>query len=247
LGDGVLLDERMTRLEGAKSGAFLRERRDSIMSNASRCGTRSLAVILALLLGLPGIAPLSAAQAPEASRLKILILEGEGAINNIRQRTARDPIVEVQDENNKPVAGAVVTFLLPDRGASGTFANGAKSLTVATDAQGRAMATGLQPNNVQGEFQIRVSASHQGQMASATITQSNVVSAAAAAGAGAGAGAGAAAGAGKLIAILAIVGGAVAGGVVAATQAGNNNGSNGGTPPRVANVSAGSPSVGPPR
>jgi hypothetical protein len=224
----------------------LRKERASIMSDASHCGKRSLAVALALLLALPAMAPLRAAQAAETSRLKILVLEGEGAINNIRQRTARDPMVEVQDENNKPVAGAVVVFLLPDRGASGTFANGARSLTVTTDAQGRAMATGLQPNNVQGEFQIRVSASHQGQMASATIAQSNVMSAAAAAGAGAGAGAGAAAGAGKLIAILAIVGGAVAGGVVAATQAGNN-GSNGGTPPRVANVSAGSPTVGPPR
>src|SRR3970282_16468 len=99
---------------------------------------------------------------------------------------------------------AVVTFLLPDRGASGTFANGARSLSVTTDAQGRAVATGLQPNNVEGQYQIRVSAPHQGQLASATITQSNAVSAAAAAGAGAGAGA--AAGAGKLIAILAIVG-----------------------------------------
>jgi hypothetical protein len=221
-----------------------REENDTNMSDPGRCGTRGLAFFLALLLALPGIAPLSAAQ--ETSRLKILVLEGEGAINNIRQRTARDPIVEVQDENDKPVAGAVVTFLLPDRGAGGTFANGAKSLSVTTDAQGRAMATGLQPNNVQGEFQIRVSASHQGQMASATISQSNVVSAAAAAGAGAGAGAGAAAGAGKLIAILAIVGGAVAGGVVVAAQQGNN-GSNGGTPPRIANVSAGSPMVGPPR
>ena len=219
--------------------------RKAIMSERGCCGQRSLSVALALLLTLPGIAPLCAAQAQETSRLKILVLEGEGAINNIRQRTARDPIVEVQDENDKPVAGAVVTFLLPDRGASGTFANGARSLSVTTDAQGRAVATGLQPNNVEGQYQIRVSASHQGQLASATITQSNAVSAAAAAGAGAGAGA--AAGAGKLIAILAIVGGAVAGGVVYATQQGGN-GSNGGPPPsRIANVSAGSPTVGPPR
>jgi hypothetical protein len=193
---------------------------------------------------LPSIAPLRAAQAPETSKLKILILEGQGAINNIRQRTARDPIVEVQDENNRPVAGAVVTFLLPDRGPTGTFANGARSLSVTTDAQGRAVATGLQPNSVEGEFQIRVSASHQGQVASATITQSNAVSAAAAAGAGAGAGAGV--GAGKLIAILAIVGGAVAGGVAYAAQSGNE--SNGGPPPsRIANISAGNPTVGPPR
>lgn len=210
----------------------------TIMSGQGRCGKRSLSVALALLLTLPAVAPLHSAQAQETSRLKILVLEGQGAINNIRQRTARDPIVEVQDENNRPVAGAVVTFLLPDRGASGTFANGARSLSVTTDAQGRAVATGLQPNNVEGEYQMRVSASHQGQIASATITQSNIAGVAAAA---------AGAGAGKLIAILAIVGGAVAGGVVYATQQ-SNNGSNGGPPQsRIANVSAGSPTVGPPR
>jgi hypothetical protein len=206
-----------------------------------RCGKRGLSVAVAVLLAMPAIAPARAAQAQETSRLKILVLEGEGAINNIRQRTARDPIVEVQDENNRPVAGAVVTFLLPDRGASGTFANGAKSLSVTTDAQGRAVATGLQPNSVEGQYQIHVTASYQGQIASATIAQSNAVGAAAAAGA-----AGAGAGAGKLIAILAIVGGAVAGGVVYATQRGDN-GSSGGSPARIANVSAGSPTVGPPR
>jgi hypothetical protein len=219
------------------------------MSDPRRCCSRTLSVAVALLLTLPGIVPLRAAPPQETSRLKILVLEGQDAINNIRQRTARDPIVEVQDENNRPVAGAVVTFLLPDRGASGTFANGAKSLSVTTDAQGRAVATGLQPNNVEGEYQIHVSASHQGQLASASISQTNALTGAvAAAGGGAGAAAGAAAGAGKLIAILAIVGGAVAGGVVYATQSGNNSSGGGGTPQtRIANISAGSPTVGPPR
>ena len=32
-----------------------------------------------------------------------LCVEGDGAINNIRQRTAREPIVQVEDENHKPV------------------------------------------------------------------------------------------------------------------------------------------------
>jgi hypothetical protein len=183
------------------------------------------------------MAPLDAAQAQETSTLKILVLEGQDAINNIRQRTARDTIVEVQDENNKPVAGAVVTFLLPDRGASGTFANGAQSVSVTTNAQGQAVATGLQPNGVAGEYQMRISASHQGQVASTTIAQSNIAGAVAVAGAGGA----------KIAAILAIVGGAVAGGVVYATQKGGSS-PNGGPPqPRIATVSAGSPAVGPPR
>ncbi len=190
---------------------------------------------LALALLLAGSLPLPAAQAPTAPKLKIVILEGEGAINNVRQRTARDPIVQVTDENDRPVAGAVVTFLLPDRGAGASFANGAKSLSVTTDAQGRAVATGLQSNNVPGEYQMRVTASHQGQTASAVISQTNVAAAAAA-------------GAGKLVAILAIVGGAVAGGVIAATR-GDNGGSPAAAPaaPRIATVSAGGPTVGAPR
>ena len=55
-----------------------------------------------------------------APRLSLLVLEGEGAINNIKQRTAREPIVEVQDENHRPVAGAFTRTRLPDgRAATG--------------------------------------------------------------------------------------------------------------------------------
>lgn len=148
--------------------------------------------------------------------LNLVIVEGDGAINSIRQRTAREPIVQVEDENHKPIAGAAVVFLLPDQGASGVFANGSHTLTVMTDSQGRAVAHGFRPNGLQGKLQMRVSASYQGKTASATITQTNAVGAAAGAAAGAGI-------SGKLIAILAIAGAAVAGGVVAATRGGGSS------------------------
>jgi hypothetical protein len=163
-----------------------------------------------------------------------VIVEGEGAINNIRQRTAREPIVEVEDENHKPVAGAAVIFLLPNDGAGATFANGARSLTVMTDQQGRAIARGLRPNNVQGQYQIRVTASKEGRTANATITQSNI--------AGAGSGTTSTGVSGKVIAIVAIAGAAVAGGIVAATRGGNNNPAN-----TVTTIAAGTGTVGPPR
>src|SRR5436309_9346525 len=154
--------------------------------------------------------PVLPAQAPPVS-LQITILEGEDAMNNIRQRTARERIVQVEDENHKPVAGAAVVFLLPNQGASGVFANGSRTLTVMTDNQGRAVAHGFHPNGVQGKLQMRVSASYQGKTANTTITQTNAVAATAGAAAGAGISA-------KLIAIIAIAGAAVAGGVVAATR-----------------------------
>src|SRR5437899_1160269 len=109
---------------------------------------RSCAALLSYLLVLQSMLPPAAAQQAELPKLNIIVVEGEGAINNIRQRTAREPIVQVEDENHRPVAGAAVVFTLPSRGASGVFANGAKNVTVLTDDQGRAVARGLKPNNV---------------------------------------------------------------------------------------------------
>lgn len=119
----------------------------------------------------------SEGQLQPAGKLNLFIVEGEGAINNIRQRTAREPVVEVQDENHRPVAGAAVLFALPRGGASGTFANGATTLSVTTDAQGRAVARGLKPNNVAGQFEIAVTASYAGATAIATIRQTNSLTA----------------------------------------------------------------------
>ncbi len=200
--------------------------------------TRMMSIALACLLALETMpAPVGAQEQPKP-RLNIVIVEGEGAINNIRQRTAREPIVQVEDENHKPVAGAAVVFLLPQSGASGVFPNGSNMLSVITDQQGRAVARGLRPNNVAGKYQIRVSASHQGMTANATITQTNVLGAAAAV-------AGVSV---KLIIILAAAAGAAAVGAVAATRGGGTSATTGGTPPPSAIViSPGSPSVGSPR
>src|SRR5579859_1172103 len=178
---------------------------------------RGLALSLSYLLILQTL-PLPAGA--QEGQLNLVIVEGDGAINNIRQRTAREPIVQVEDENHKPIAGAAVVFLLPDQGASGVFANGARTLTVTTDAQGRAVAHGFHPNGVSGKLQMRVTASYQGKTANATISQTNMAGAAAAGAAGAGAaGAGISA---KLIAIIAIAGAAAAGGAIAATRGGGS-------------------------
>jgi hypothetical protein len=203
---------------------------------------RYLSVFLVLLISLP-LSPVAAAQTapePAPAKLNLVVVEGDGAINNIRQRTAREPIVRVEDENHKPVAGAVVVFLLPNQGAGGTFANGAHTLTVITDDQGRAVARGLRPNTGRGQFQIHVNASYNGQTANATITQTNAVAAA-------GAGAAAAAGiSGKLIAVLIVVGAAAAaGGAYAATHSG---GAASATQPAVSTtIAAGVGTVGAPR
>lgn len=176
-------------------------------------------------------------QAPAtASKLNIVIVEGDGAVNNLRQRVAREPIVQVEDENRKPVAGAVVVFLLPEQGASGSFVNGARTLTAITDNNGRAVARGFQANNSSGQYQMRVTASAQGQMASASIAMSNAALAA-----GAAAGIGTA----KWLLILGAIGGAAAGAGVA-LSGGGNGGGQAGSPPRGAVITPGTPSVGAP-
>src|SRR5262245_8812812 len=115
---------------------------------------------------------------PAPPKLRIVIVEGQGATNNIRQRTAREPVVEVVDENNRPVSGASVTFLLPDKGAGGVFADGGSRLRMLTDEFGRAAARGLAPNNVTGAFRIGVEVSYLGETATASILQSNASGAA---------------------------------------------------------------------
>ena len=106
-----------------------------------------------------------------ATKLEVVVVDGEGAINNVGQRGSRDPIVKVQDENQRPVAGAAVVFTLPTEGASGAFGNGEKTLIVNTDAHGEATATGLRVNQTPGRLQIHVNASWRGQTARTNITQ----------------------------------------------------------------------------
>jgi hypothetical protein len=189
---------------------------------------------LSLLLAVSISAP-----AQVAPMLNLVVLEGEGAINNIRQRTAREPIVQVQDENHKPVAGAVVVFTLPSNGAGGTFANGAPTLTMVSDDQGQVVARGFRPNGLKGQFQIRVNASFKNQTASLAITQINaVIAASGAATAGVGVSA-------KFIVVLAAIGaGAAAGGAWYATHSG---GAATTAPPTATTIAAGAGVVGPPR
>src|SRR5262249_36872070 len=95
------------------------------------------------------------AQEPQASALTITVLEGQGAINNVKQRSTRDAaVVRVDDAAKQPVSGASVVFTLPSQGAGGAFSNGEQTLIVTTDAQGKAVARGLKPNNIAGKFDI---------------------------------------------------------------------------------------------
>jgi hypothetical protein len=166
--------------------------------------------VLCALLAVPPLT-VRAAQAEPPTQLNIVIVEGDGAVNNLRQRVVREPIVRVEDQNHKPVAGAAVSFLLPGNGAGGTFANGSKLLTATTDANGQAVARGIKVNNVSGQYKIQVTASVGTLTATAAISQVNAAAAAAAAGTALST---------KLIVVLAIAGAAAAGAAIALTRGG---------------------------
>jgi len=89
-----------------------------------------------------------------APPLKIVVVEGEGAVNIIQQKTAVAPVIEVRDRNDQPVSGALVRFAIQKGKA--TF-NGVRALTATTDALGRATATGLAPTG-SGPVSIAASA-----------------------------------------------------------------------------------------
>ena len=111
-----------------------------------------------LALAAPGLR-LPAVNAPaEEQGLQITILDGEGALNNIRQRTAREPIVQVEDKNHKPVAGALVLFAINETNGAGATVNGATTFRTVTDQQGRAVMHGYAPNSTAGKFTLTVTA-----------------------------------------------------------------------------------------
>jgi hypothetical protein len=170
----------------------------------------------------------------------VVVLEGDGAINNIRIQRAKEPVVRVETAAGSPVAGAAVTFLAPTQGPGVVFIGGGLTTTVITDAEGRAIGRGLKPNKIGGQFEIRVSASYQGSSATARIIQTNAEPVELSRGSS------------KTIAILVIVGGAVAGGAALAARGGGNKSASGAPPAATPSaltstvITAGTPVFGPP-
>lgn len=168
-----------------------------------------MAVVFAVFALLVGSVPAATFAQSAGDGLRIVVIEGEDAVNIIQQRTAVAPIVEVRDKNNLPVAGATVTFAVGNGGSFG----GASTLTVVTNSAGQAAAKGLTPT-LPGALRIEVTAVYQGQKATAAISQTNYMTVSQAAQAGQGAAASGGGISGKAIAIIGGV--AVAGGAGAA-------------------------------
>jgi hypothetical protein len=114
-------------------------------------------------------------QVANLPKLNINVIGGAGAVNDVKQRTARDITVEIDDEHDHPVAGAMVTFFAPNEGPGGSFVGDSHVLTVMTGPDGRAVAKDFRPNDAVGDYNIQVTAALGDETANATISQSNQV------------------------------------------------------------------------
>jgi hypothetical protein len=105
--------------------------------------------------------------------LRILILEGQDATNNIEKGLSTPPVVEVRDRDDRPVESATVVFRVPPAGPGGSFAGQQLSKTVLTNTQGQAIASGFEPNKLTGRFKIHVTATAGSRMGEAEVNQTN--------------------------------------------------------------------------
>jgi hypothetical protein len=181
----------------------------------------ALRLFIVLLCSALFVQPVLALQ----SGLKIEIVQGDSARYVVQQIVAA-PRVRVVDSAGNPVAGAVVSFSAPDFGPSGEFSNDGRAIMVETGVDGIAATGPYHPNGIAGRYQINVRAVFQGLTATTVIRQENIEQGR---------------GRGKLIAILAIAGGAI-GAVVAASR----NGDGDPAPPSVPTITFGGAAVGAP-
>jgi hypothetical protein len=196
-----------------------------------RSGCAWLLSVLLLVFSSGPMLPAQTIPVP-VPKMNVVVVEGEAAIHNVRDKKTTEVVVLVRDGNRKPISGASVTFTLPPDGASATFPNGARTISVVSNADGYAEARGIRPNGIQGPFAMQVQAEHEGQKAETSVTQFNMNVESSKGGSG------------KWIAILGVIGAAAAGGAVYALR---NGGGSTAAPPVPIGIVPGPGTVGPPR
>jgi hypothetical protein len=100
----------------------------------------------------------SALYGQDPALLQIRVIEGEGAVHTIGARASQALVVRITDESGRPVAGASVSFRLPDEGPSGIFQTGLRTEVAAAGPDGKVAIRGIQWNRLAGPLQIRITA-----------------------------------------------------------------------------------------
>ena len=109
------------------------------------------------------------------SGYRISVIDGEGALNSVASKTAREPVVQVSDANHRPVVGAYVEFDAPGSGAGATFGAAGTHFSTTTNSDGLAVGSNIKQNGISGPYAIQVHVSFQGQsIGEAQIHQTNI-------------------------------------------------------------------------
>jgi hypothetical protein len=142
---------------------------------------RWLPLFLAVLLALPSTAagqsqtPVAAAGPSSTTQsLKVIPLAGNEEMNDLQRRIMAPLVVQVLDQDSRPVEGADVTFRFPVMGPSALFSDQKNSATVRTNADGQASAVGWIANGMTGRFQLQVTASRGNELGTAVLFMTNV-------------------------------------------------------------------------
>jgi hypothetical protein len=143
---------------------------------------RWLPPVLAVLLviSLQAIAQQQPAPSPQPApldtvqSLKVIPLAGNGEMNDLERHVMAPLVVQVLDQNSRPVEGADVVFRFPVGGPTATFPNQRNSQTARTNADGQAAAVGWAATGGVGTFRLLVTASRGNEQGQTSVTMTNV-------------------------------------------------------------------------
>ncbi len=111
--------------------------------------------------------------------LQIQVLEGEGGVFPASGRALKPITVRVTSETGAPIAGAAVSFRLPEEGVTGIFQNGLKTDIALSGPDGRAVSPNITWGPLAGPARLRVTAAldeaRAGVLVAVYISADNVV------------------------------------------------------------------------
>ena len=135
---------------------------------------RGRSLVLLLCITLTYVPSMLAQAAGPGRTLKVVVLDGDNAMNKTGTRTAVQPVVEVRNEDDRTLSGVTVIFQLPSLGPGALFPDDKLEQQTLTNTQGQASTKGMVPNIHKGQFHINVTAKLGNRTGTATITQQNV-------------------------------------------------------------------------
>jgi len=110
---------------------------------------------------------------PVERGLKLVVLAGNGEVNDIQKRLPGLIVVEVRDADDRIVEGADVVFRFPPSGPSAYFPGPKLTQTKRTNAQGQASPDGWLPNSQAGKVRVKASATYANLMGETEVEMVN--------------------------------------------------------------------------